>query len=182
VRQVRICGTAGQGIVMSGKILSEAAVFEKKFASQTTGYGSAMRGGIVSSDVILSDAFIDFPMITEIDLLVSMSEKAHHDSLPLVKKNGIIIVDEVLVKSSPGSLINYYSIPATERAIEVLKSEMVANIILLAATNSIAQLVSTFSLEKSIKSAVPPRFIELNLRALQVGLSISENLIAKKES
>jgi Pyruvate/2-oxoacid:ferredoxin oxidoreductase gamma subunit len=52
---------------------------------------------------------------------------------------------------------------------------MAANIILLAATNSIGRLVSRTSLEESIKSTVPSRFVELNLHALQIGFDLAEH-------
>jgi 2-oxoglutarate ferredoxin oxidoreductase subunit gamma len=178
MQQIRLCGTGGQGIVVAGRILSEAAIRDKKSVSLTAGYGSAMRGGISKSDMVFSDSFIDFPMLTEIDLLVSMSEEAYRESLPMVRETGLIVLDDTLVKPNPTSSIKHYSIPATGKAIRELKSQMAANIILLAATNSIGRLVSKASLEESIKSTVSSRFVELNLRALQIGFDLAEKLIA----
>lgn len=175
MHQIRLCGTGGQGIVVAGRILSEAAIQDKKFVSLTAGYGSAMRGGISKSDMVFSDSFIDFPMLTEIDLLVSMSEEAYHESLPMVRETGLIVLDDTLVKPNSSSSIKHYTIPATGKAIKELKSQMAANIILLAATNSIGRLVSRTSLEESIKSTVPSRFVELNLHALQIGFDLAEH-------
>ena len=93
----------------------------------------------------------------------------------MVRATGLIVLDDTLVKPNPTSSIKHYTVPATEKAIKELKSQMAANIILLAATNSIGQLVSRTSLEESIKSTVPPRFVELNLRALQIGFDLAEN-------
>ena len=175
MQQIRLCGTGGQGIVVAGRILSEAAIQDKKFVSLTAGYGSAMRGDISKSDMVFSDTFIDCPMLTEIDLLVSMSEEAYHESLPMVRETGLIVLDDTLVKPNPNSSIKHYTIPATEKAIKELKSQMAANIILLAATNSIGRLVSRTSLKESIKSTVPSRFVELNLHALQIGFDLAEH-------
>jgi 2-oxoglutarate ferredoxin oxidoreductase subunit gamma len=180
MRQIRLCGTGGQGIVIAGRIFSEAAVRDKKSVSLTAGYGSAMRGGISKSDMVVSDSFIDFPMLTEIDLLVSMSEEAYQESLPIVKKDGLIVLDSTLIKPNPISSVKHYFIPATEMAIQELKNQMPANIILLAATNSIGKIVSETSLEESMKNIVSPELLHLNLKAMQLGLHLAEKVIVGK--
>lgn len=172
--QIRLCGLAGQGIVVAGGILAQAAIREQKIVALSSGYGSQVRGGISKSDLIFSDAFIDFPMVTQIDLLIAMLPEAYQESLPLVRREGMIVLDGTLVKASPTSSAQYYSIPATETAIRELNSEMAANIVLLAAGNSIAQLVSEASLKESIKNNVSPRFLELNLKAMQLGLDLAK--------
>ncbi|MFX0197373.1 MAG: 2-oxoacid:acceptor oxidoreductase family protein [Candidatus Hodarchaeota archaeon] len=177
MQQIRLCGGGGQGIVVAGRILAEAAFLDKRVVSLTAGYGTAMRGGISKSDIVLSDSFIDFPMVTQIDLLLSMLEEAYQESLPMVNENGVIVLDDTTVKPSPTSSIEHYSIPATEIAIQELKNEMVANLIMLAAANSIGRLVSKTSLEESIKSIVSPRFVEINLQAIQLGLDLAKKLI-----
>jgi len=176
MQQIRLCGSGGQGIVVAGRILAEAAIRDKRFVSLTASYGSAMRGGISKSDMVLADSFIDFPMVTEIDLLVSMLEAAYQESLPMMKENGLIILDDTLMSPSAASSIKHYSIPARKMAIQELNSEMAANIVLLAATNSIGRLVSKSSLEESIKSTISSRFVEINLQALELGFDLAKNI------
>lgn len=176
MKQIRLCGLGGQGIVVAGGILAQAAIRDQKIVALSSGYGSQVRGGISKSDLIFSDAFIDFPMVTQIDLLIAMLQEAYQESLPLVKREGMIVLDGTLVKASPTSSAQYYSIPATETAIREVNNEMAANIVLLAAANFIAQLVSQASLEGSIKNNVSPRFVELNLKAMQLGLDLAKKV------
>lgn len=178
MQQIRLCGLAGQGIILAGRILAEAGFRDKKMISLSSEYPSQVRGGISKSDLVLSNTFIDFPMITEIDLLVSMVQEAYQESLSRVKGNGWIVVDSTLVKPAPNSSIKHYSIPATEVAIQKLNTETAANFILLAFANSIGQLVSETSLEESIKSIVSSRFVQLNLQAMQLGLDLAKNVKA----
>jgi len=176
MQQIRLCGLGGQGIVVAGSILAQAGFRDKKSVALSSGYGSQVRGGITTSDLVFSDGFIDFPLVTRVDLLVSMLQEAYQDSLPLVKKEGIVVLDSSLVKATPSSAAKHYNIPATETVIRELNSEMAANIALLAAANFIGQLVSEASLEEAVKNSVSPRFVELNLRAVKVGLDLAQEV------
>jgi len=176
MRQIRLCGLGGQGIVVAGAILAEAAFRDKKAVGLSSGYGSQVRGDISKSDLVISETFIDFPLVTQIDLLVAMLPEAYQQSLSLVKKEGIIVLDGSLVKPSPTSAARYYSLPATEVAVKELNNEMVANIVMLAAANSIGQLVAQDSLREAIKNNVSSRFMEINLQAMQLGLDLAKKL------
>ena len=178
MKQIRLCGLGGQGIVAAGKILAQAAIGDKKIVSLTSGYGSAVRGGISRSDLIISDRFNDFPMITEIDILVSMVQEAYEKSYPMVKEDGMIFLDNSLIKARDTSSIKHFGIPAIEIAIKELNSEMAGNILLLGFANSVGQIVSETSLEESIKNTVSSRFVEVNLRALQLGLDLARKAAA----
>jgi len=177
-RQIRLCGLGGQGIVIAGSILAQAALREKKSVGLSSGYGSQVRGGISKSDLVLSDTFIDFPLVTQIDLLVAMLQEAYQESLPLVAEGGIVVFDGTLVKPGAASSAKHFSIPATEKAVQELNSEVAANIVLLAAANAIGQLVSEDSLRAAIKDNVSSRFVDLNLKALQLGLDLGRAITA----
>lgn len=172
MKQIRLCGLGGQGIVMAGAILAHAAFLDKKFVGLSSGYSSQVRGGVTISDLVFSDTFIDFPLVTEINILLAMLQEGYQESLPLVNKEGIIILDGTKVRAIPDSSIKHYTLPATETAIKELKSEMAANIILLAAANSILNIVSEASLKEGIKSNITPRFIKLNIEAMRIGLDL----------
>jgi 2-oxoglutarate ferredoxin oxidoreductase subunit gamma len=146
---------------MAGEILAYAAFQEKKNVSLSSGYGSQVRGGITHSDLVMADGFIDFPMVTHIDFLITMLQEAYQDSLPLVKGDGKIVLDSALVKSLPDSLVKCYGIPATDIAVRELKNEMAANIILLAAAASIGHLVAKDALEESIRRTVSRGFVDI---------------------
>jgi 2-oxoglutarate ferredoxin oxidoreductase subunit gamma len=174
MQQIRLCGFGGQGIVVAGAILAQAAFLDNKFVALSSAYGSQVRGGITKSDLVFSDAFIDFPLPTEIDFLITMLQAAYEESFPFVKKDGFVILDGTLVKTCSTSPVRQYSIPATEAVVRELKNEMAANIVLLAAANSIVQLVSEASLKEAIKKNVSSHFAELNLKAMQLGLNLAK--------
>ena len=49
IKQVILCGLGGQGIVLAGTILSQAAFNDGKWVSSTNSYGAAARGGACRS-------------------------------------------------------------------------------------------------------------------------------------
>jgi len=77
VRQVRICGFGGQGVVLAGVILGEAAVLDGKWAAGASSYGAQARGGYARSDLVISDRPIVYPRVMEADLLVAMAQSAY---------------------------------------------------------------------------------------------------------
>jgi 2-oxoglutarate ferredoxin oxidoreductase subunit gamma len=178
MKQIRLCGLGGQGIVLAGTILAHAAFLDRKFVALSSGYASQVRGGITKSDLIISDSFINFPLVTRIDLLIAMLDEAYQESLPELNQEAKVVLDGTMVKLDPSSPAKHYQVPATEIVVKQLKNEMAANIVLLAAANSICKIVSEASLEAAIKKNVSPRFLELNLRAMQTGMDLAKTAFA----
>ena len=70
--EVRLSGEGGQGLVLAGKVLAEAAaIYDDKNATQSQSYGPEARGGASRSEVIISDDDIDYPKAVDIDLLLA---------------------------------------------------------------------------------------------------------------
>ena len=75
--EIRLSGAGGQGLILIGKILAEAAaIYDGKNATQSQSYGPEARGGASRSEVIISDGDIDYPKATNIDLLLAMTQEA----------------------------------------------------------------------------------------------------------
>ena len=73
--ELRLSGEGGQGLVLAGKILAEAAaIYEDHNATQSQSYGPEARGGASRSEVIVSDVEIDYPEVISADVLLCMSQ------------------------------------------------------------------------------------------------------------
>ena len=100
--EIRLSGAGGQGLILVGKILAEAAaIYDDKNATQSQSYGPEARGGASRSEVIISDSDIDYPKATQIDLLLAMTQEAVDKYAQDVKKDGIILVDSGFVNKLP---------------------------------------------------------------------------------
>ena len=174
--QVRFAGLGGQGIILMGEILGEAAVLEKKYVGQTSSYGAEARGSACKADVIISESWIDYPEVTEADVLGCMSQGTYEQHKAKVNpKNGTIFIDAQLIKPDPSIPIKHIPIPATETALKDLGNRMVANMVLLGAMAKARGLIGEESLLRALSNRVPPSFLELNKKALALGLELGKN-------
>jgi len=170
-REVRFSGFGGQGIILSAVILGRAAVMhDNKFAVQTQVYGPEARGGASMSQVIIDDAPILFPKVTNPDIFVIMSQEGFEKYGTGADKEAVMLVDSTLVYSRPQC--RYIEIPATREAKQTLKRDIVANIVMLGALVASTHVVSEAALEKAILDSVPKGTEALNQKAMKLGLEL----------
>lgn len=174
--QIRFAGLGGQGIILMGEILGEAAALEKKYVGQSSSYGAEARGSACRADVVISDAWIDYPEVTEADVLVCMSQGAYDLNITKVNpERGLIFYDSQLVKPDQGSKLPHIPVPATEKALSELGNRMVANMLLLGAVVKIKNLVDKGVLQKALQQRVSASILELNEKALALGFEIADD-------
>lgn len=181
--EVRLAGLGGQGIILAGIIVAEAAgIHEGKEVVQTQAYGAAARGGFSRSDVVICDEEILYPKASKLDFLLAMSQSAYEENLPSLKKGGVLLVDSTYVSEVSGSKM--YAIPFSKIAREKFSRENVANIITLGAITQIFPIISKDSMEKAVLSRVPKRFIEMNKKAFKEGVKAGKKILkeAKEEA
>jgi 2-oxoglutarate ferredoxin oxidoreductase subunit gamma len=172
IKQAILCGFGGQGIVMAGTILGQAAFNDGKWVSSTNSYGAAARGGACRAEVVISERPIVFPYVIAADMLIAAYQTAHDRYIGRVKPGeGVVIYDERFVPAETKGL-KYVGIPATRTAIEELNNGMAANVIILSAAVEITDVVSKRGLKSAIEGIVPERLRELNLKAMNIGLRL----------
>ncbi len=173
LKQIRICGFGGQGVVLAGTILGHAAIIDGKWVSGSNSYGAQARGGSARSEIIISKTRIKYPHVIKADILIAMSQTAYDDYIKDVAgKNGIVIYDNMLVNPVGKNNVQQVGVPATNTAISELNNKQVSNIVMLCASTAITEMVSKQAVIKSIKNNVEERFRALNLKALEVGYSV----------
>ena len=177
--EIRLSGEGGQGLVLAGKILAEAAaIYDDKNATQSQSYGPEARGGASRSEVIISDEEIDYPKATNIDLLLAFTQEScrrYHGDL---KDDGILLVDYNAVTELPKGNFKIYKVPIIEIARNQVGKLMVANIVALGIISSLAKIVSEEALESAILSRVPKGTEQLNLTAFKIGIETGKKLLS----
>ena len=171
--QIRIGGVGGQGIVLASKLLGVAAsLFDGKEAVCTQVYGPEARGGAARSDVVVSEAPVDYPYVTEADVLMVMFPEAYTKFRPMLKPGGLLIVDTQMVKPDEDEE-NLLSVPATKIADEV-GNRLARNVVMLGCLIGKTDVVSRESMIESIRKNMKPKIVELNIRALDAGISFAQ--------
>jgi len=165
--EVRIAGFGGQGVVMAGFILGKAAaLYDDKDVVFSQSYGPEARGGACAAEVIIDDEAVDYPVVSHPDVVVLMSQEAAAKYTGDLSDQATIIVDQDLVNLMADREV--HSAPTTRMA-EDLGRRMVANIAMLGYVTAVTGLTSRNAMEEAIKTTVPPKTIELNLRAFSAG-------------
>ncbi len=167
-------GSGGQGVITAAIILAEAAViYENMNAVQSQSYGAAARGGATNSDVILSDSQIDFPEVTHPNILVCLTQEAYTKFSPIIRPGGMLISDKKFVQTFKKVDAKQIELPMYDAVMEKIGKPIVFNICMLGALLGITNLVKPDSVMKVLKTKIPPDFIEMNEKALKIGLDLS---------
>jgi 2-oxoglutarate ferredoxin oxidoreductase subunit gamma len=168
--EIRVAGFGGQGVILSAMVVGKAAsIHEGGYATLTQNFGPEARGGASSAQVILSAEPVLYPYVTRPDVLVVMSQEAYTRFSPELKDNGILIVEEDLVRISDlHTGWRVYGVPATRLA-EELGRRMVLNIVMVGFFAAVTNLLHPDSLRRAVADSVPPATRELNLKAFEKG-------------
>ena len=172
IKQVILCGFGGQGIVLAGTMLSQAAFNDGKWVSSTNSYGAAARGGACRAEVVISGKPTIFPYVIAADMLIAMYQTAYNKYIGRVKHDeGVVIYDERFAPKEMEGL-KYVGIPATRAAIEELNKGIAANIIILSAAVEMTGVVTRKALKSAIEEIIPERLRQLNLKAVDIGFRL----------
>jgi 2-oxoglutarate ferredoxin oxidoreductase subunit gamma len=167
---MRFSGAGGQGLILAGIIMGEAAaIFDGKQAVQSQSYGPEARGGASKSEVVISDEPIDFPKATNVDALLALTQEACDKYSTDLKEGGILLVDSDLVRNLPEGKFTVVSIPIINIAKNEVGRTIVANIVALGAMVALTGIVSRESAVKAVLARVPEAFVELNRKAFETG-------------
>jgi 2-oxoglutarate ferredoxin oxidoreductase subunit gamma len=110
-----------------------------------------------------------YPYVTNPDILVVMSQEAYTKFSPEVRQNGMLIIEQDLVRI--GNLpagTKVYSCPAT-RIAEELGKKMVLNVVMVGFFAAVAKVLKPEALCDAVLDSVPPAFKELNEKAFNAG-------------
>jgi 2-oxoglutarate ferredoxin oxidoreductase subunit gamma len=173
---IRLSGSGGQGMLLAGAILAEAAaIYDGKNVCQTMSYGPEARLGASRSDVIISSKLIESPKASRVDVLLALNQESCDKYFYDLKQGGILLVDSDEVRSLP--VMDAYSFPFIQTARAKLGLEIVANVIALGALTAITGVVSREAIAAAVKARAPRGTEEKNIQALQEGFNLAANPI-----
>lgn len=184
-----LTGVGGQGSILASKLLAKAFLKkgEKIISSETI--GMAQRGGSVTSHLRVGEGNFS-PMVNEgsADIIIAFEPSEAVRCLPYLKKGGNVIVANKGISPVTASLLNTsydanemitfleenvknLIVVNSDKLLNELGSFKVLNTLLLGASlKSDALKISYEELEEVIKENVKKEFIELNLKAVKLGM------------
>lgn len=182
-------GVGGQGVVVLSDIFCEAALLDGFDVAKAEIHGMAQRGGSIVAHARIGEK-VESPLIergnADIVLGFEMLETAR--ALPMLKKDGTVVVNTKYLP--PNIAFDSVSKPLTqERLLSIIKAKaltvhaidgigiatklgnlLVVNTVLLGALSALPENpVHIESLQKAIASRIKHKYVDLNLKAFQIG-------------
>ena len=181
-------GIGGQGIVVASDIFCEAALLDGWDVAKAEVHGMAQRGGSIVAHVRVGEK-VQAPLIEtgKADIILGFEMLEAARVLPMLNKNGTVIVNAKYIPPSSSVLgshvLNYEKILGIikDRAQKVYEIDgigiasrlgnlLVVNTVLLGALSGIPKNpVKKESLEKAIASRLKEKYVNINLKAFQIG-------------
>lgn len=165
-------GFGGQGIMMMGQLLSQAAVLQGLEVTYTQSYGSEMRGGTARCSVVISDEKIGSPIVDKADAYVVMNLSSFDLLAPAIRPKDVLIVNSTLInKKIERKDIRAIEVPATELANQMGNSRG-ANLVALGALVEATHIVEPESIIEALKQVLPPHRLDtlpLNTKSFDAG-------------
>lgn len=170
--EIIVSGFGGQGVMVIGKTLAEAAMKENMNVSWLPSYGPEMRGGTANCSVILSSKSIVSPVISEPNIVIAMNEPSLIKFEKDMVKDGIIFINSSVVKvENSRDDIRAIYVPTYEIATD-LGNARVANMVMLGAYIEATKFLNVSTIEDMLKRIFigeKAKLVELNIKALQKG-------------
>jgi len=170
--KIIIAGFGGQGVVLAGNILAQAALASGKQIAAMVSYGVEMRGGAANCTVTISDDEIASPVVDNPTTAIILSQQALEKFEEAVERGGLIILNESLVdRGVKRKDVKVVKVKATDIANE-LGNVKVANVIMIGAFVKKTGILNINNVIQILPNAFPKNkqdLVEINKKALEKG-------------
>ena len=186
---ILIVGIGGQGTILASNILGDACLIEGRHVKGAETHGMAQRGGSVESHIRIGGQFGPLIVPGQADLLISFDLLEALRYSHYLKKGGMLVVNRHLVL--PTSVFTQkIAVPTEDEIIGRLKncdlclldadaiaaeagSVLAQNVVMLGAASG-AMPLKPESLIAAVRKLVPPKTIEINIKAFEMGRKFEE--------
>jgi len=166
-------GIGGQGIMVIGTLLAQAAFLEGLNVTYMPAYGVEKRGGHADCTVVISSEEIGSPIVGAPQSCIIMSKSSLAKYAPRVKSGGLLLLNSSLmeVQEVPRRDLSVLPVPSLELA-KSLGNERMANMIIIGAFVAKTEVVSLDSLISALANTFDEKYHHLlpaNAQAIRKG-------------
>ena len=191
-KNIVLCGVGGQGTILASRLIAAAAMKKGIPVKTAETIGMAQRGGSVFSHLRIGEG-AGSPMVGKgkADLIIAFEPAEAVRQLPFLKKGGSVVVSKRPVmpvsamigasRYDVNKILDYLRANVAnlteidgDKAAEELGSSKVLNVLLLGAAAQMGALpFGKDELLQAIRTLVKPRLVEMNEKALELGMSLA---------
>jgi 2-oxoglutarate ferredoxin oxidoreductase subunit gamma len=171
--EIVMAGFGGQGMLLAGKVLAQAAMNAGKEVSWLPSYGPEMRGGTANVTVCISSTPIGSPLIDTPRALMAMNIPSLEKFAPMVRPGGVIVINTSLVAKDPGRDDCVVIGVAARELAEEAGTHRASNFVMLGAYIGAAGVIAPEAIEQAIEAEFAgdkARFTSTNLAAFRAGV------------
>jgi 2-oxoglutarate ferredoxin oxidoreductase subunit gamma len=172
--EVVMAGFGGQGMLLAGKVLAQAAMNAGLEVSWLPSYGPEMRGGTANVTVCLAPTPIGSPLVDSPRALLVMNLPSLEKFAPTVRPGGVIVINTSLVSRDPArDDCVVVKVPARELA-EGAGTHKASNFVMLGAYVGASGVLPPEAVERAIESEFSDdraKFVPVNLAAFRAGVA-----------
>jgi len=170
---VIIAGFGGQGVVLAGTLLAQAAMEHGLHVTFMPVYGPEMRGGTANCTVVISDDDIGSPIIPRPVGVIALNRPSLEKFQPRLQDGGAMVLNSSLCDASmlDTARVRCFAVPCNEIAEKVGNARMV-NMVALGAYAKATGAVPLERIKKALDHVIPGHYSHLipkNAEALQAG-------------
>jgi 2-oxoglutarate ferredoxin oxidoreductase subunit gamma len=176
-KEILLAGSGGQGVILTGKLVAQAAVAEGYNATYIPSYGAEVRGGTAHCHVKMGHRSIGSPIVEDATILVAMNEPSYKAFCPLLRKGSTLVVNTSLVPTTgkhPGVKIVALELTKIASDMGSLRS---ANMLVFGLCAGLLGLNNREELHSILSDTLGkknPAMLEINQRILDKGLDLGQ--------
>jgi 2-oxoglutarate ferredoxin oxidoreductase subunit gamma len=172
-RSFVFAGFGGQGVILAGKLLAQAAANCGLQVTWLPSYGPEMRGGTANCTVVLSNESIGSPVVDNPTVLVAMNLPSLDRFEKTIASGGTIVVNSSLIsRPVERNDVRVLSMPANDIALSLGNAQaanMVALGAVIKATGTVPLELIKSTMARMLSHKDGARLIALNGQALDAG-------------
>ena len=189
VKNIMIVGVGGQGTLLASRILGNAVIRAGLDVKVSEVHGMSQRGGSVVTYVKYGEK-VESPIVDKgcADIILAFEELEAYRALPYLKKGGRMIVNTQQINPMPvitgamdypeniceklSAVCNLTTVDAAALASEAGSIKAV-NVVLIGVMATSTDISYDEWIE-TIRSTVPPKFADLNVKAFELGYNLNK--------
>ena len=171
--EILIAGFGGQGILLAGRLLAQAAMKTGHEVTCMPSYGAEVRGGTANCMVVISNQPVASPLVGRCNSLIAMNKASLDKFAPCIKSAGLLIMNSSLIDEMPklDKSIEILAVPADEIAVE-LGNQKVANMVVIGAYLQRRGIISPDVAAACLEDVIARhhhRTVPINIQAIHKG-------------
>jgi len=176
-------GVGGQGIMVIGNLLAQAAFMENLNVTYIPIYGVEKRGGQADCTVVISSEEIGSPIVGSPQSCIIMSKPSLMKYGPRIKPHGLLLLNSSFVdpKEAPRNDLHILAVPAMEIA-QNLGNDRLGNMVVIGAFVEKTKVIGLDTLIAALSKTFEERYHPLlpaNAEAIRKGAEYTRAFGAK---